>query len=220
MSSIDSSLFNTLAGFSTINTSPGGSISAIAGEGVIDRTGAGTNDDDMGLFRTAPVVSAIGHVIYIDVKLSAVTLGSGSHGYLILKDAAGIAKSSGGTFQVGAYLQGFNPTRVKTWDGAAAGGGSLNMIADTWYTIRFTIDPSGDCQLDAKLRSDSSYTNIGTVTGIDISGASIYGVAAQYRNDAEQMFLDNYHWTDDGEISLPVEGRSHVSRYLIDYGKF
>lgn len=97
MANIEYSIFNSLAGWTSVNTSPsGGTVSAIAGEGVIDRTSAGTNYDDMGIYRTNAVTAAIGHVIYIDVKLSAVTLGSGSHGLIILKDATGIERSSGG----------------------------------------------------------------------------------------------------------------------------
>lgn len=205
MATLDYSQFGSLGGCTIINTSSGGSITSIGGECVIDRTGAGTNNDDMGIFRTNPIVAAVGHVIYIDFKLSAISLPSGSHGYLLLKDAAGIARSAGGTFQVGIYLQGVNPTKIRTWDGTAAGGGSINMVADTWYTGRFTIDGSGDCQVDAKLRSDTLYTNIGTLTGITVSGSSIYGVACQYRDDGEFMYLDNYFWTDDGEIS-PIGG--------------
>lgn len=204
MANLDYSIFATLGGFSIVNTSSGGSIYAASSEGVLDRTGAGTNDDDFGIYRTAAVTSAIGHVIYIDVKLSAVILGSGSHGYLLLKDAAGIAKSSGGSFQVGCYMQGVNPTRFTTWDGAAAGGTPFNMSADTWYTVRFTVNGAGECQLDVKLASDTVYTNVGTVAGIDISGSPIYGVACQYRNNDEQMFVKNYFWTNDGVIS-PID---------------
>ena len=200
MATIVFSQFGTLNGFTTVNTSPGGSITATGGAAVIDRTGAGTNDDDMGLYRTNAVTAVIGQVIYIDFKLSAITLPSGSHGYILLKDATGIAKSTGGTFQVGINLQGVNPTKIRTWAGAVAGGSNINMAADTWYTGRFTIDGAGDCQVDAKLRSDVSYTNIGTLAGITVAGASTR-IAWQYRNDAEFMYVDNFFWTTDGTIS-------------------
>lgn len=85
-----------------------------------------------------------------------------------------------------------------------AGGASMNMSANTWYTVRFTIDGSGDCQVDAKLQAAPSYTNIGTLTGITVAGANIR-VAAQYRDDGEQMYLDNYFYTNDGEIG-PIGG--------------